>query len=224
MAWFLASIASAQQRPGPTPEAVRLYQQGMAAFRGGQFAQAIGSFKAADALSPSASLSYDIAECYEKLADLRNARHYYEEYLRRAPNAEDRSKVEAELTSIDAQLIEAQRKTELAPSVPLVVTEEAKVQPPNRLASFILMGLGAAGLGVGIALDVAAQGKATQLTGATAPLPGSTAQSYYSDSKNYATVGITALVVGGAALVTGGVIFLVQTLGGPDKAPLEDAL
>jgi len=219
-AWLTAGLAAAQPAPAPNPEAVRYYQSGLAAFRAGQFTQAITLFKAADGLSPSPSLSYDIAECYEKLADLRNARSYYEEYLRRAPKAEDRSKVEAELASIDAQIVESEKKSQ--PSAPLVVTEEvAAPAPPNRLASYILMGIGAASLGVGIGLDVAANGAANSLVDALTP-QGSKAQGYYDQANGLWTGAIVGYLVGGAALATGAVIFLVQSVGHSGPAVPDD--
>src|SRR5579862_400140 len=71
------------------------YLAGVAHYKAGRYAEAIGEFRTADQLRPSPVLSFDIAQCYEKMADLGNAGTAYQQYLGRAPNAPDRAAVEA---------------------------------------------------------------------------------------------------------------------------------
>src|SRR5581483_10747347 len=96
---LLANVAVAQVDP-----AADHYKAGVARFHAGQYADAIQEFRAADAIRPSPVLSFDIAQCYEKMADLPNAKAAYQDYLRLAPNAEDREAVEATIASIDQKL------------------------------------------------------------------------------------------------------------------------
>jgi hypothetical protein len=44
-------------------------------------------FRQADAIAPSAPLSFNVARAYDKLADASNALRWYRDYLRRAPQA-----------------------------------------------------------------------------------------------------------------------------------------
>src|SRR5450631_1519410 len=75
------------------------FQSGALHYKQGQYAMAIEEFKAADRLRPSPVLSYNIAQCYEKMADLSKARSYYQEYLQRSPQASDRTAIEATIAS-----------------------------------------------------------------------------------------------------------------------------
>ncbi len=93
---LFANLALAQADP-----AADHYKAGVTHFHAGQFAEAIQEFRAADAIRPSPVLSFDIAQCFEKMADLSNAKSAYQDYLRRAPNADDRQAVEATIASID---------------------------------------------------------------------------------------------------------------------------
>jgi len=63
------------------------YQQGAEAYSAGRFKDAVDLFLAADQLSPSAPLSFNIARAYEKLGDDSGALRWYRDYLRRNPDA-----------------------------------------------------------------------------------------------------------------------------------------
>lgn len=63
------------------------YEQGVEAYRAEHYADAVRSFLEADAISPSAALSYNIARAYEKLSDDAQALRWYRNYLRINPNA-----------------------------------------------------------------------------------------------------------------------------------------
>jgi tetratricopeptide (TPR) repeat protein len=70
------------------------YEQGVAAYTSGRFKDAVDLFLAADRLSPSAPLSFNIARAYEKLGDDAGALRWYRDYLRRSPAAKNASEVE----------------------------------------------------------------------------------------------------------------------------------
>jgi tetratricopeptide (TPR) repeat protein len=68
------------------------YEQGVEAYRAERYADAVRLFLEADAIEPSAALSYNIARAYAKLADDAQTLRWYRNYLRlnpEAPNAAD---------------------------------------------------------------------------------------------------------------------------------------
>ena len=65
------------------------YEEGVAAYTSGHFKDAVDLFLAADRLSPSAPLSFNIARAYEKLGDDAGALRWYRDYLRRSPAAKN---------------------------------------------------------------------------------------------------------------------------------------
>jgi tetratricopeptide (TPR) repeat protein len=92
-----------------SPEALRAeaktkYEEGAQAYSAGRFKDAVDFFLAADHLSPSAPLSFNIARAYEKLADDADALRWYRDYLRRSPNAENGESVRALIATLAASL------------------------------------------------------------------------------------------------------------------------
>jgi tetratricopeptide (TPR) repeat protein len=86
------STAGASNDPQRRALAKAKYQQGVEAYRAERYADAVRLFLEADALEPSAALSYNIARAYEKLADDAQTLRWYRNYLRlnpEAPNAAD---------------------------------------------------------------------------------------------------------------------------------------
>jgi tetratricopeptide (TPR) repeat protein len=83
-----AHADSATPTPAEQSEAKTLYEQGAAAYRNARYARAIEHFLAADALVPSAALSFNVAKAYEKLGDSAKALRYYRDFGRRAPGSQ----------------------------------------------------------------------------------------------------------------------------------------
>lgn len=83
------SAANEQQRV----QAKAKYEQGVEAYRAERYADAVRSFLEADAISPSAALSYNIARAYEKLPDDAQALRWYRNYLRLNPSAANAGEV-----------------------------------------------------------------------------------------------------------------------------------
>jgi tetratricopeptide (TPR) repeat protein len=69
------------------------YEQGVEAYRGERYADAVRLFLEADAISPSAALSYNIARAYEKLEDDAQTLRWYRNYLRLNPEAANAAEV-----------------------------------------------------------------------------------------------------------------------------------
>jgi tetratricopeptide (TPR) repeat protein len=85
-------------------EAKARYEQGVDAYKANHFKDAVDLFLAADRLSPSAPLSFNIARAYEKLGDDAGALRWYRDYLRRAPNAPNASDVAANVARFEGRL------------------------------------------------------------------------------------------------------------------------
>jgi tetratricopeptide (TPR) repeat protein len=80
------------------------YEQGVDAYRATRYADAVRLFLEADAISPSAVLSYNIARAYEKLADDAQTLRWYRNYLRLSPGAKNRVEVEGYVVSLSSAL------------------------------------------------------------------------------------------------------------------------
>lgn len=99
--------APASNTPRPTQSrqlAKAKYEHGVEAYRADRYADAVRSFLEADAISPSAALSYNIARAYEKLADDAQTLRWYRNYLRLNPGANNASEVEGYIRTLSAAL------------------------------------------------------------------------------------------------------------------------
>ena len=106
------SIASAQPSTAPdptTPEGKRVegrarYERGADAYAKGRFTDAIDLFLEADALAPSAALSFNIARAYEKIGDDAATLRWYRDFRRRAPEAKNGAEVDERIHTLEAAL------------------------------------------------------------------------------------------------------------------------
>jgi len=80
------------------------YEAGVEEYRAARYADAVRLFLEADALSPSAALSYNIARAYEKLADNAQTLRWYRNYLRLNPDAQNAAEVQGYVRSLSAAL------------------------------------------------------------------------------------------------------------------------
>ncbi len=87
-------------------QARRHYAAGVEAYEAARFKDAIDEFLEANRLAPSPALSFNIARAYEKLGDHAGALGFYRDYLRRAPEAEDRGQVGQIVSSLENRLRE----------------------------------------------------------------------------------------------------------------------
>ncbi|MHB1846047.1 MAG: outer membrane protein assembly factor BamD [Deltaproteobacteria bacterium] len=207
-------VATAPARADVGGDAKARYEAGLREYHAGDFAHAIDDFKAADALHESPALSFDIAQAYEKEADLPNARRYYAQYLERKPNADDRPSVEATIASIDAKLAQA----EVAPA-PIVVTNPEPPPPVTaatigqrhggHLASELFLGAGAVALLTGGTLNFFASQAAAQ-PGQSLESPNSIANQY-SMANGLWTGALIGYGVGAALAITGVVLYALES-------------
>ena len=80
------------------------YEQGVEAFRNERYADAVQLFLAADALAPSAALSFNVARAYESLADDAATLRWYRNYLRLDPQSPKANEVQASIKKMSESL------------------------------------------------------------------------------------------------------------------------
>lgn len=85
-------------------EAKRKFDEGVRAFGERRYADAAQAFREADAIQPSAALSFNIARAYERLEDVPAALRWYRDYLRRNPEATNRAGVEKQVAALARRL------------------------------------------------------------------------------------------------------------------------
>jgi tetratricopeptide (TPR) repeat protein len=91
-------------------QAKTLYEQGVAAFKAGDFPAAAAKFQNAYNLDPSPILLYNLVRATEKTGDATGAVKHYKTYLTRFPEAEDKSEVKRIIEVLEAVLRRQQRK------------------------------------------------------------------------------------------------------------------
>lgn len=105
-----ASAQTAGSAPDPTtPEGKRAegkvrYERGAEAYAKGRFTDAIDLFLEADALAPSAALSFNIARAYEKIGDGAQTLRWYRDFRRRAPDAKNGPEVDERIAVLESEL------------------------------------------------------------------------------------------------------------------------
>ena len=80
------------------------YERGADAYAVGRYKDAVDLFLAADKLSPSAPLSFNIARAEEKLGDTPAALRWYRDYLRRSPNVQNAADVRTRIAILASNL------------------------------------------------------------------------------------------------------------------------
>lgn len=81
-----------------------IFQRAVAAYKEQRYADAVKLFLEADALSPSAPLSFNVARSFEKLDDISSALRWYRDFLRRSPQAPNAVEVRAKVTELATAL------------------------------------------------------------------------------------------------------------------------
>lgn len=98
------------EAPDPTSEAGKRaegkarYERGAQAYSAGRFKDAIELFLQADALAPSAALSFNIARACEKIGDDAASLQWYRDFRRRAPDAKNGGEVDERIHALEAIL------------------------------------------------------------------------------------------------------------------------
>jgi tetratricopeptide (TPR) repeat protein len=80
------------------------FDQGVAAYKEQRYQDAVKLFQEADALQPSAPLSFNVARSFENLNDTSGALRWYRDFLRRSPQAANAPEVRGKVTALAATL------------------------------------------------------------------------------------------------------------------------
>jgi tetratricopeptide (TPR) repeat protein len=86
------------------PEARLYFERGVRAFELGRFREAVEHFRRADRVEPSALLSFNVAQAYERMHDDTSALAAYREYLRRLPRATNRFEISQRVAELELSL------------------------------------------------------------------------------------------------------------------------
>jgi tetratricopeptide (TPR) repeat protein len=89
---------------GKRAEGKARYERGVDAYSAGRYKDAIDLFLQADALAPSAALSFNIARAYEKIGDDGACLQWYRDFRRRAPDAKNAREVDERIHALELVL------------------------------------------------------------------------------------------------------------------------
>ena len=218
------------------------FEKGKAAYRLGEFDEAISCFREGYRLKPDPVFLYNIALAHRGKQDFEKAIFFYQSYLREAPTAPNRAAVEAKIADLQKALDEKQRAAEAPPKTPLdpgkpnVEASTVAAPPPaaprpevrERNPKLIIAGGTVAGVGLAASVVGAillAKASSTQSTVESAadghqPWTDALADADASARRN-AKIGLVSLIAGGTLLVAGGVVLFLglRTSGGTEVLP-----
>lgn len=218
-------VAFAQPPKGGAPAQSRqargaeLYKKASDAYRQGKFQEAVSLLEEARGLDPQPVLTYNLARAYEGLGDISKAADFYERYLQEDPNAPDRGAIEQRAATLRKQLedraaLEKQRDEERKRAEQAAREreeqrrrEEASRPPPHKrsFVPYVVMGVGVAAAGTGLALGIVANGKHDDAV--TEPVQAK-AVGMQDDARSLSTIANVALI-GGGVLVAGGLVWWI---------------
>jgi hypothetical protein len=84
--------------------AKRLYEDGLTAYRGGRYSEAVDKLLEADHVMPNAAFSYNIALVYEAMGDMRSALRWLRSYLRQSEQGTGEQATVAKVRKLEAEL------------------------------------------------------------------------------------------------------------------------
>jgi hypothetical protein len=91
-------------RADDVAEAKSRFRKGAELYRAKQYREAIAEFEAAYRLKPAGAIHYNVAQCRERLGEWPAAIRSYHDYLREAPEANDRAVVRAAVKKLEERL------------------------------------------------------------------------------------------------------------------------
>ena len=116
--------------PGPggaTPEAVRLYDEGLRHFRAGEYDQAIHRLRQSYLEAPLPALLYDLGQAFRLKGDCAEALAFYRRFLATNPDGKRRERTVARIAEMER--CADQGRLPAAPALPAAVDAPAKAGP-----------------------------------------------------------------------------------------------
>src|SRR5690349_1294868 len=127
------------------------FQAGVDAYDSGKYEVAMREFQHSHALSHNPALYFNMAACEEHLNHYQAAALLLRQYLIERPDADDRSKVENRIKSLEERDDSMKRLTEPTPTPVAPVQQQPPPPPPpakKRVISWAMLGVtGALGIG-----------------------------------------------------------------------------
>jgi tetratricopeptide (TPR) repeat protein len=209
------------------------FAAGSAYYEQANYQDAVKEFNEAYRLSHRSDLLYNIALCYERLAQYDNAIKALEQYLADKPNAPDKVTIETRIANYQKLRDQLAPKPQPAPPPPPAVTP-APVPPPVSselprrwwVNGTILTVAGAAvlaaSLGTGLGADAIHQDLVKQCSPDNTCPPN--LQSKIDEGKSLALASDVLLGVGAATVAVGLVVLLVQRYHHPHTSTQARAL
>jgi tetratricopeptide (TPR) repeat protein len=226
----MAGVASAG--PNVQKEADVLFEKGQASYQAGKYQDAIAQFKEAYELVKDPVYLFNIAQSYRKVADCTAAAEYYKRYLEKAPNAENKQKVEQWLEELrpcvqqrerdqesarkSAEEAERlRRERELAAASGIVLPQNGTLDrgKPYRYGGLVLVGVGVVGIAVGIGFSVKGSSIKSDIDKRCSP-PNSCQwdseeiQALHRDGESANTWTKVGYITGGIAIVGGAALYM----------------
>ncbi len=207
-----------RSKPEDLELARRYYKLGEQLYNTSSFPEALAEFLKAYQLAPRPDLLFNIARCYEVMAQLEKAIDAYSRYLRDKPDTPDADLIRARIANLRRQLAARQEAERRQPGVP--TTLEAKSAPPMlpppgpprrrwpRIAGWAAVGVGAACLATGIAFGILARQKADEFQSGSGALLYHQLDDIDRQGQQDNTIALATLVVGGVAAAGGAGLLL----------------
>jgi tetratricopeptide (TPR) repeat protein len=204
---LLVAVARAQPAPDDETRAKAFYAEASRHYDLREYAVAIEGFRRAYTLLPDPLFLFDIAQSYRQLRDCDNARGFYKNYLINAPTADNRDKVEAFITEMDACVAEQQRAQQQHVDRPPIAAVPAS-HTALKITGSVTAGIGAVLVGGAVSYSLQAADKSRQLEqlcagGCTATDTLALDRSGHDASRD----AVVLYIVGGAAVAAGAVLF-----------------
>ncbi|MGE0790580.1 MAG: tol-pal system YbgF family protein [Sandaracinaceae bacterium] len=202
----------AAQDDGARRSAIDLTRRAQEAYDAGRFDDAVELLEAAHRVYPEPTILYNLARSREANGDDEGAAEAYRGYLAERGDADNADQARARLAVVERRIQERRALEEAARPPPSDdVPTDAPVDDEGgssiSVVPWILAGLGAATLGVGIGVGALAQARADEATNA---VDHRTAYPLAQESQDLALAATVTLVIGGAVLLVGAIWGIIE--------------
>ena len=215
--WMLLSVPALAQSTEDEEQAKALYVRGEEAYAEEEFEQALKYWQAAYDLSGRPLILYNMASAYEKLGRYPKAIESLDEYWRFAPESE-RGIIERRINSLEAKLDPGQE------SPATNASEGASGGGLSIDPAWVLVGVGAVGLGTGTYFGLQSRSGSVDLAEACPTgLCANSQAALLKDNLRDSLIADTAFLVGIAAAGTG-VTLLLTDDGGLYLSPMPNGV
>jgi tetratricopeptide (TPR) repeat protein len=219
-------VALALASPSAADEARALAQRSIVEYDAGDFEKALQDAQQAYELNPIAGILFNLGQCHRALHHWDKAEFFYRGFLRKKPDARNRTEVIALIAEMQAKakeqpaaalspspiLVEASpTPTPTSTSTPTAAPAAAVTEAPGRpvpVGAWVTGGVGVAAIAVGAVFAVLASNLSANDT--KPPTSGVWVHSISSGdfaTENTDAILANSLIYGGAAVLAGGVIW-----------------